>query len=141
MFDPGKTPSCPACAAEKQKRTTGPVAVVRGGVTSSSAPLGRFFDGKPRQRLIVGAVLALLVGFVPAHLYASMAESGYAEIRRDFERQPPPVTQAEYAQARQTHAQVVKQLESKRGQIRAITGGIWVVLAAGLAFAWFRFLT
>jgi hypothetical protein len=98
--------------------------------------------GKPldRVRFAAGVVVALVVGFLPVHVTAGMRErSAYAEIDKKvaaaYEAADSPETYAALDGARE------KLLEEKEGARRniAITSMLlWAVIAAGVAFVWFR---
>lgn len=94
----------------------------------------------PRPHVIAGAVLSVLVAFVPVHYVAGMRErSAFERIDREV-----MATQAQ-ADTLETHAALdgyrARQLENKESarQTIALTSMLlWAVLAAGLAYLWFR---
>jgi hypothetical protein len=96
-----------------------------------------------RMRLAVGVLLALLVGFLPAHIISSVRESSkYTAIDEEVK--------AEYAQyALNPTTDAWRDLGSMRDEQRkakvsardgiAMTGvGVWLVSAGLLGFLWMR---
>jgi len=109
-----------------------PAAVVK------SSKLGPLAD--PRARFAAGVLLAVLIGFVPAHLVASMRESSaYKEIdNKVLAAQQLADTPDAYATLDRMRAD---QLERKKGEQRnaaIIALAIWALVGGGIAFAWFK---
>jgi len=96
--------------------------------------------GDERVRFAAGVVLAILIGFVPAHLVASAREgSAFKEIdTKVMAAQQLADTPEAYATLDSMRAD---QLGKKQGEQRnaAIIGfAIWGLVGAGVAFAWFK---
>ncbi|HEX5060193.1 MAG TPA: hypothetical protein VFV99_12575 [Kofleriaceae bacterium] len=109
-----------------------PAAVVK------SSKLGPLAD--PRARFAAGVLLAVLIGFVPAHLVASMREkSAYKEIdNKVLAAQQLADTAEVYATLDRMRTD---QLEAKKGEQRnaaIIALAIWALVGGGIAFAWFK---
>lgn len=89
---------------------------------------------------LTGAVLAVLVGFVLAHVVASLQETNAypplaAELKVAYAEAVDPNTYATLPDVRDGLQLIV---DARQRRI-AITGGIiWLVAAAGFAFLWFR---
>ena len=94
----------------------------------------------PKIRFAAGVLIAILVGFVPAHLVASMRErSAYAEIDAKVDEVQ------KQADAPDTYASLdafrATQLEHKHEDRRTaalLALLIWAAGAAGVAFVWFK---
>jgi hypothetical protein len=90
--------------------------------------------------VVAGVVLAILLGFIPAHLVAKMKEDA-----ADAEVDKKVIAAQIAADSPDTYATLDgmrhDQLERKKGEHRnaAILGfAIWAVVGGGIAFAWFK---
>lgn len=112
---------------------SGGVAVVGG--TSKLGPLAN-----ERVRFVAGVVLAVLLGFVPAHLIASSREKdAYAEIdRKVVHAQQQADTPDAYATLDKTRADFLDRKESERRSAAIIALVIWAAVGGAIAFAWFK---
>jgi hypothetical protein len=106
-------------------------------------PLARFFVGKEIPKIFAGVIFALLLGFIPAHLYASSAEdSRFGEIRKDITSVQKDVTSKKAWDALDaTRDQALKDMSHARGRIEVVAAILWIGVASGLGWAWFKKLT
>jgi hypothetical protein len=93
-----------------------------------------------RVRLAVGVALAILIGFVPAHLVAAVREdSAYAQVDREIQaRYKSVLTEADWDAL---DPMLARQIERKKEQRRSIALAsflIWGLVGGGVAFLWFR---
>ena len=96
----------------------------------------------PRIRYAVGVFLALFIGFLPAHIFASIREGGvYDRIDKQVEEdQAQVVTIDEWTALDDARAE---HLASKKSAQRSIAlGGIivWLLVGGALGFVWFRLI-
>ncbi|HEY5926831.1 MAG TPA: hypothetical protein VIV11_34325 [Kofleriaceae bacterium] len=96
--------------------------------------------GNARVRFAAGVVLAIVIGFVPAHLIAGMREdSAFKEIdMKVMAAQQLADTPDAYATL---DAMRADQLERKKGAQRnaaIMAFAVWALVAGGIAFAWFK---
>jgi hypothetical protein len=129
-----KIPTAPV-ARKSQPSLQVPNAPMATAVPSKLGPLG-----DERVRFAAGVLLAVLLGFVPAHFVAKMKEeSASEEIDRKVRvAQMAAETPELYANLDRMRAD---QLDRKEGEHRnaAIIGfAIWALVGGGIAFAWFK---
>jgi hypothetical protein len=96
--------------------------------------------GDRRVRLAAGVVLAILLGFIPAHLVAAVREdSAYAQIDKEIQaRYKSVLTEADWDAL---DAMLARQIERKKDRRRSIALAsflIWGLAGGGVAFVWFR---
>jgi hypothetical protein len=93
-----------------------------------------------RVRFVAGMVLAILIGFVPAHVISSIREhSAYAAIDRKVEAaQSLADTPESYARLDQVRAEQLDEKKDERRSIALLAFVIWGVAGGGIAYAWFR---
>jgi hypothetical protein len=94
----------------------------------------------PKTRFALGVVIAIVVGFVPAHLLASVREkSAYAEIDRAVDQtQREADTQDAYdALDVFRERQLVRKYDA-RHSAAILAFLVWGVLGGGIAYVWFR---
>ncbi len=94
----------------------------------------------PKTRFAAGVIIAILVGFIPAHFVASLREkSAYAEIDAKVEevqkQSDAPDTYASLDAFRAT--QLEHKLEDRRNAA-LLAMLIWAAAGAGVAFVWFK---
>jgi hypothetical protein len=111
----------------------GPVAIVR--------PPGRLGPlGDERVRLVAGVVLAILIGFLPAHLVANMRErAAYQRVDALVEQKQADATAQEDYDA--LDAFRARELDDKRGSHRSImlmAFVIWGAVGGAVAYGWFK---
>ena len=111
-----------------------------------AGPLGRYPVGRGHLRVVCGVAFALLLGYLPATIYAQSAESSrYPKLRRPIEAaQAGPLTPEAWdrlIEADGPRAGAVQNLARARDSIRTTTLLIWVLGSGALGWAWFRRLT
>ena len=111
-----------------------------------AGPLGRYPVGRGHLRVVCGVAFALLLGYLPATIYAHSAESSrYPKLRRPIEAaQAGPLTPEAWdrlIEADGPRAGAVQNLARARDSIRTTTLLIWVLGGGALGWAWFRRLT
>ena len=124
--------------SEPSARTSQPAIDQPSEAKARASKLGPL--GDPRVRFAAGVVLAILIGFVPAHLVAGMREeSAFKEIDMKV------MAAQQLADTPETYATLdamrADQLDKKKGEQRnaALIGfAIWALVAGGVAFAWFK---
>lgn len=104
----------------------------------SSSKLGPLGDEK--VRFVAGVLLALGLGFLPAHIIAGMREeSAYAEIDRKVIRAQQAADSPEaYAALDKLRADQLDHKEAERRNAAIIALFVWGLVASGIAFAWFK---
>ncbi len=93
-----------------------------------------------RTRMIVGTVLAIAIGFVPAHIVASVREkSAFATIDARVIAAGRAVTNdAELTALDDYRATELATKKSSRRNIALVSMLIWAVVGAGAGYVWFR---
>ncbi|MGE0547540.1 MAG: hypothetical protein AB7O24_04100 [Kofleriaceae bacterium] len=93
-----------------------------------------------RVRFAAGVVLAIVIGFIPAHFIASVRErSAYAEIDRAVDVQQLNADTTELYQALDGYRRAqLENKKSKRTAIALTSMVIWVVAGGAIAYVWFR---
>ena len=96
--------------------------------------------GEPQVRFALGVLVAILLGFIPAHVSASMREhSIYGSIDSKVETVQAAVdTAEEYAALDTFRAEELNQKHSERRMIAFTSLLIWAAAAGALAYVWFR---
>ncbi len=96
--------------------------------------------GDPRARFAAGVLLALVLGFVPAHLVASARESSaFKEIdNKVLAAQQLADTPEAYATLDRMRADQLGRKESEKRNAAIIAFAIWALVGGGIAFAWFK---
>jgi hypothetical protein len=106
------------------------------------SPLDRVKDwlADDRRRLVTGVGLVLLLGFVPAHVFASIREgSTFGEIdSRLVERQVAASTAEQWDQLDKVRAAMLDRKHGERRDIALTAILIWAAVAGGLGYVWFR---
>ncbi len=94
----------------------------------------------PLIRLGVGVVAALLIGFLPAHLFASARESSaFSEIDSETKAHQSQVTDVDEWNALDEYRKhQLDRKDSKRTSIALSAVFVWAALSGVLAFLWFR---
>lgn len=93
-----------------------------------------------RVRLGAGVALAILIGFLPAHLVAAVREdSAYAQVDKEIQaRYKSVLTEADWDAL---DPMLARQVEHKKDQRRSIALAsflIWGLVGGAVAFVWFR---
>lgn len=119
-------------------RASSPVIVGAPPVTAVKSRLGPLAD--ERTRMIAGALLAVLLGFLPAHFYARSREKAtYAEIDQKLQSdQIAADTPDAWSALDKTRANALARKEDERRNIAIIALAIWALVGGGIAYGWFR---
>ena len=137
---PTATPVVPARAATEPplRRSQPAIPAQQAPVTVKPSKLGPLADDK--VRMIAGVVLAILIGFVPAHLVAKSRErSAYKAIDAQLiSIQNQADTPEAYATLDATRATFLERKQDERRNIAMLALVIWGVVGAGVAYGWFR---
>lgn len=118
-----------------------PTPAMRKAPVSQGVSMGGTAAGEmPRARLAAGIFLAILLGFLPAHLIASMREgSAFKKIDDQINAaQSAADTPEMYAALDPFRDAQLARKESERRSIALQSLLIWAVFAAGLGYVWFR---
>jgi hypothetical protein len=92
-----------------------------------------------RMRLAVGALLALLLGFLPAHLLALAWESSaYGSTRAQLVQDYQTVATGDPVSMAALRSAALDIMRSQRRTIALVSCLLWGASAAGIAFLWFR---
>jgi hypothetical protein len=94
----------------------------------------------PKIRLIVGMLVAIVLGFIPAHFVASMREkSAFASVDASVDEvQKQVVTTEDYAALEPMRARQLERKHDDRRNIAMIALLIWAAGGAGVAFVFFK---
>ncbi len=94
----------------------------------------------PRARFAAGVLLAILIGFIPAHLIASSREaSAFRRIDAEVEATQASADTADtYAALDSFRSAQIGRKKSERRSIALTSMLIWAVTGAGIAYVWFR---
>lgn len=135
---PAASPAVAAPAAPLQRKSQPAIAAQEPPAMVKASKLGPLAD--ERVRTIAGVVLAILIGFLPAHLIARSRE---ASAYRDIDAQLVSIqaqadTPDAYAQLDYTRAAFLERKKDERRSIALMALAIWALVGGGLAFAWFR---
>jgi hypothetical protein len=118
-----------------------------GGLAGAQAQLGRGVDAarralreNARVRFAVGVLLALLLGFVPAHIYAVASEgSEYSALRKQVrDAYADARTTEDWQGLDQVRAGTLEVMASRRLHIAINASLVWAGVGALLAWVWFR---
>jgi hypothetical protein len=106
--------------------------------TVKASKLGPLAD--ERVRLVAGVVLAILIGFLPAHFVAKSREaSTYKEIDAQLVAiQDAADTPDAYAALDHTRQTFLDRKKDERRNIAMLALVIWGLVGAGVAYGWFR---
>ena len=107
-------------------------------VTTVPSKLGPLAD--ERVRFVAGVILAVVLGFIPAHFIAKMKEeSAYATIdNKVIVAQQAAETPEVYANLDRMRADQLDRKESEHRNAALIGFAIWALAGGGIAFAWFK---
>ncbi len=117
-------------------RTSSPALDAAPGARASK--LGPLAD--PRARFAAGVLLAVVIGFLPAHVIASARESSaFKEIdNKVLVAQQHADTPDAYATLDRMRADQLARKESEQRNAAIIAFAIWALVGGGIAFAWFK---
>jgi hypothetical protein len=96
--------------------------------------------GEPRVRFAAGVLLAVLLGFVPAHFIANWREQSASEAidRKVIAEQRAADTPDVYANLDRFRADQLARKASENRNAALIGFAIWALVGGGIAFAWFK---
>jgi len=134
--------NAPASAAGSVAPPTTPVLAPTRKARASDAPeqRGVVAPELPRARYAAGVFLAIVVGFVPAHFFASVREaSAFASIDAQVNTtQLAADTPETYAALDAFRAAQLERKQSERRTIALTSMALWGLVGAGIAYVWFR---
>ena len=108
-----------------------------------SEPLGVVAPEPPRWRFAAGVLLAIILGFIPAHIVATVRErSAFAaidnEVSETQKASSAPNATVPYAKLDEFRDAREDRKKSERRSIALLSMVIWAAVAGGLAYVWFR---
>lgn len=119
-----------------------PAHAVGGGVSLGQSPVDRVrtaLADQPRLRFAAGVFVVLLLGFVPAMIFAQVRAGSYRVIDDELRAEQSAASDIDaWNRLDELRASM---LERKRSQQTSIALGgllIWALCSAGLAYLWFR---
>lgn len=112
------------------------VSVSEDDVPADQAPLME----RPRARFVLGLLLALVIGYLPAHLYSSHAESrDFAAIRLEVvEAQKGDLSLLQWEDLAIVRADAQRRMASARTRIFVSTLVLWLLCGSGVGYLWWR---
>jgi len=107
-------------------------------VTTVPSKLGPL--GDERVRFAAGVLLAVLLGFVPAHFVAKMKEESATEAvdRKVIAAQQTADTPELYATLDRMRADQLDRKKTEHRNAAFIGFAVWALVGGGIAFAWFK---
>lgn len=107
---------------------------------SPVARVRRALADSERVRFAAGILLALLLGFVPAHVFASIRErSGFAELDREVRQAYEQATDIEEWNALDGYREAMRERkETQRRNIALSSILVWALAGGALGYLWFR---
>ena len=108
--------------------------------TSSGTALAAARGLDPRLRLVAGAVLAVGLGFIPAHFVGAAREkSAYGELDAELTTREAKIrTRADYDAFTTVRADYADRKRDARQSIALLSLGVWVLVGGGVAWLFFR---
>ena len=151
LLEVGDRPVAPGTVAAPASAPLPTISTYRGAPTAGSETLHRdafiprmrtLMAESVRARFAAGVAVAFLIGLIPAQVYAGWrSASAFDEIRDDLEaeyaRADTPETWATLETAREDALALVA-TRQQRVAVGALM--VWLVVAAGVAFVWFRLI-
>ncbi len=118
--------------------TSRPGMIVASASRSSTTTGGGLRDA--RVRMVVGAMLAVGLGFVPAHIVGTMREqAAYNELDRDLARREASIrTREDFAAFDAVRDSYAARKRSARTNIVLVSLLVWAAVGGGVAWLWFR---
>jgi hypothetical protein len=139
---PATEPVEPAPSTSRASRPSLQVPTERASRPSLQAVTGSRATGlrDPKTRFVVGIVLAIVLGFIPAHFIAHLQESSaYAKVDANVNAvQHDAVTPDDYAALDGFRAGQLARKHDERRNIALLAMLIWAAGGAGIAYVWFR---
>ncbi|MBL0218199.1 MAG: hypothetical protein IPQ07_30495 [Myxococcales bacterium] len=136
------TPPAGVPTAEPPAPVPTPQLAKKRATPAAGAPITVAADAQetPRWRLAAGVMVAIVLGFLPAHLIASVRErSAFDKIDADIIRTQDAADTPEMYEALDAFREAELELKhSKKRSIAMLSMLIWGVSAGGLAYVWFR---
>ncbi|HVV84618.1 MAG TPA: hypothetical protein VHE35_16230, partial [Kofleriaceae bacterium] len=120
------------------------ISEVRPGVGASPVPVegsaARRGGLNPHARIVAGAVLAVGLGFIPAHFVGAMREhAAYDDLDEDLTRREAAIrSRTEYDAFDAVRATYAQRKRDARRSIAATSIVIWAIIGGGVAWLWFR---
>lgn len=135
-----RRPATPASGTEVSPAAPGPAPAAAAAAPAAPAPRRGHPLADPRMRLAAGVLIAILLGFLPAHVVAKLREkSAYAAIDHQVETLQQQATTAEaYAQLDARRAELLDEKYDERRSIAMLALLIWAAGGAGIAYLWFK---
>ena len=130
-------PPSSSSSLPSMRRASTPLPVAGGEpVYGTSMAAERFSRGN----FVLGIVVALAIGFVPAHFVANMREkTAFAEFDRQVAAMDASAdSQETYAALDAAREKLLEEKQSARTMIALTSMALWAVVAAAVAFAFFR---
>jgi hypothetical protein len=106
----------------------------------SLAASGRRWLRDERARFVIGVAIAVVLGFVPAHLVASVRQdAAFTEIdARVTERQAEVTTRDEWAQLDVLRSAQLDRKQAAHRNVVLFAMAVWAAVGAAIAYVWFR---
>lgn len=129
-----KIPTTPAAARKSQPS----MQVPNEPVTTVPSKLGPL--GDERVRFAAGVLLAVVLGFVPAHFVAKMKEDSATEAvdRKVIAAQQQADTPELYANLDRMRSDQLDRKKTEHRNAAIIGFAVWALVGGGIAFAWFK---
>jgi len=137
--DVSDAPAPASTGRTSQPKRSGPAAIAAAApVTTVRSKLGPLAD--ERARYAAGVLLAVLLGFVPAHFIAKMKEESSDEAidRKVIVAQQAADTPETYANLDRMRTDQLARKESEHRNAALIGFAIWALVGGGIAYGWFR---
>jgi hypothetical protein len=128
----------PAPAPPPAAKQAAPPPPAHGATTLPDDAAAETRAPNPRMAFAGGMALALGIGFLPAHLYASFAERAYVTIRDEATHVEPAASDAVYQAEVDERDAAIAALKRTRLRIAALTALVWLACSGALGFAWLR---
>ena len=132
---PPPRPSAP------ELRRSQPIATVAAPAEAARAATPRRHPlADARVRLVAGVVIAILLGFLPAHIVARIREkAAFGDVdRKVLAMQADIQTDDAYEQLDTRRADLLERKYSERNSIAIMAFLIWAAAGGGIAYLWFR---
>jgi hypothetical protein len=136
---PPPVDAAPAAAGPPSRRSQPSMQAVQAPVTSLPAEKSHPLADE-RTRFIAGVVLAILIGFVPAHFIASMREhSAFDAVDESVKTEQANVaTMDDYAKLEQFRDDALTRKKDSRRSIVIMAFVIWGAVGGAVAYGFFR---
>jgi hypothetical protein len=138
LLKPAATTPPPARAPSVAGGTAAPAGVVL-GPRSVAGNLRRWLRDE-RARFLMGVAIAVVLGFVPAHLVADVRQdAAFTEIdARVTERQAEVTTRDEWVQLDVLRAAQLERKQAAHRNVVLFAMAVWAAVGGAFAYAWFR---